>query len=99
MTDSEKAEVDKINVFRMLEDDMMPYVSIRSVQIAGKTVSVQTGITDLHTVSSFLSALQNDSRNTFVTVTTASASNGRAETKNDVRASVIITYGGSQGGN
>ncbi len=99
MTEEEKAEVDKNNVFKMLEDDMMPYVGIKSVQIAGNTIAVQTDVTTLQTVSKFLSKLQNDSRNGFVTVTTASASNGKEETKNDVIASVIITYGGAEGGN
>lgn len=99
MTEEEKASVDKSNVFKMLEDDMGPFVGIKSVQIAGNTVAVQTGITDLQTVSRFLSKLQSDSRNGFVTVTTASASKGNEETKNDVTASVIITYGGAEGGN
>ncbi|MBQ9328010.1 MAG: hypothetical protein IJ225_05695 [Solobacterium sp.] len=99
MTEDEKSEVDKSNVFRMLEDDMMPYVGIQSVQIAGNTIAVQTTVTDLQTVSMFLSRLQNDSRNGFVTVTTASANNGKEETKNDVIASVVITYGGTEGGN
>lgn len=98
MTDEEKMEVDKNNVFRMLEEDIMPYVGIQSVQIAGNTIVVQTNVTNLHTVSTFLSVLQNDSRNGFVTVTTASASN-EDQSNNAVIASVIITYGGSEGGN
>ena len=98
MTDEEKMEVDKNNVFRMLEDDLMPYVGVQSVQIAGSTIVVQTNVTNLHTVSTFLSVLQNDSRNGFVTVTTASASK-QNEDNNAVIATVIITYGGSEGGN
>ena len=99
MTEEEKLEVDKNNVFRMLEEDIMPYAGIKSVQIAGNTIAVQTDVTTLQAVSQFLSVLQNDSRNGFVTVTTANASNGREETRNDVIASVIITYGGAEGGN
>ena len=98
MTDEEKMEVDKNNVFRMLEDDIMPYVGIQSVQIAGNTIVVQTNVTNLHTVSTFLSILQNDHRNGFVTVTTANASDQTAN-NNAVIASVIITYGGGEGGN
>ena len=97
MTDEEKMEVDKNNVFRMLEDDIMPYVGIQSVQIAGNTIVVQTNVTNLHTVSTFLSILQNDHRNGFVTVTTANASN-EDQSNNSVIASVIITYGGAEGG-
>ena len=99
MTDEEKTEVDKSNVFRMLESDMMPYVGIQSVQIAGNTIVVQTDVTDLRTVSLFLNALQSDSRNGFVTVTTANASSGKSETANDITATVVITYGGAEGGN
>ena len=98
MTEEEKMEVDKNNVFRMLEEDIMPYVGIQSVQIAGNTIVVQTNVTNLHTVSTFLSVLQNDSRNGFVTVTTANASN-EDQSNNSVIASVIITYGGAEGGN
>ena len=97
MTEEEKMEVDKSAVFRMLENDMMPYVGIQSVQIAGNTIVVQTDITNLQVVSRFLSALQNDSRNGFVTVTTASASTDSSVTNNDITATVVITYGG--GGN
>ena len=97
MTDEEKMEVDKSAVFRMLESDMAPYVGIQSVQIAGNTIVVQTDVTNLQVVSRFLRALQNDSRNGFVTVTTASASKDTDTTNNDVTATVVITYGG--GGN
>ena len=69
----------------------------QSVQIAGNTIVVQTDVTNLQVVSRFLSALQNDSRNGFVTVTTASASKDTDTTNNDVTATVVITYGG--GGN
>lgn len=97
MTEEEKMEVDKSAVFRMLESDLAPYVGIQSVQIAGNTIVVQTDVTNLQVVSRFLSALQNDSRNGFVTVTTASASKDTDSMNNDVTANVVITYGG--GGN
>lgn len=98
MTEEEKLEVDKTNVFRMLEEDIMPYVGLSSVQISGKTVVVQTNVTNLQTVSAFLSKLQNDPRNGFVTVTTAAAKS-KENAKNDVTATVVITYGGGEGGN
>ena len=98
MSEEEKLEVDKSNVFRMLEDDIMPYVGLSSVQISGKTIVVQTNVTNLQTVSAFLSKLQNDPRNGYVSVTTAAAKKKENE-KNDVTATVVITYGGSEGGN
>jgi len=100
MTEEEKAEVDKSNVFRMLEDDLMPYVGLASVQISGKTITIQTDVTNLQTVSMFLNRLQADSRNGFVTVTTAAADRTYKDAgNNDVIASIIITYGGAEGGN
>lgn len=98
MTDEEKMEADKGSVFDMLDEDMMPYVKLENVSISGSTITVQTGVTDLSTVSTFLKALQNDSRNGYVTVTTAAASGD--ETGNLVTASVVITWAtSSEGGN
>lgn len=98
MTDEEKMEADKGSVFDMLDADMMPYVKLENVSISGSTITVQTGVTDLSTVSTFLKALQNDSRNGYVTVTTAAASGD--ETGNLVTASVVITWAtSSEGGN
>ncbi len=100
MTEEEKLEVDKTNVFRMLEEDMMPYVGLSSVQVSGKNIVVQTNVTDLQTVSAFLSKLQTDPRNGYVSVTTAAAKNKDKEaSRNDVTATVVIAYGGSEGGN
>ena len=98
MTDEEKMEADKGSVFDMLDADMMPYVKLENVSISGSTITVQTGVTDLSTVSTFLKALQKDSRNGYVTVTTAAASGD--ETGNLVTASVVITWAtSSEGGN
>ena len=98
MTDEEKMEADKGSVFDMLDADMMPYVKLENVSISGSTITVQTGVTDLSTVSTCLKALQNDSRNGYVTVTTAAASGD--ETGNLVTASVVITWAtSSEGGN
>ena len=94
MTEEENAVVDKLKVFKMLENDMMPYVGIQSVQISGDQISIETEKTTLNTVSKFLDALQNDKRVGFVTVTTAAASNARDVVANEVIAKVMITYGG-----
>ena len=94
MTEEENAVVDKLKVFKMLENDMMPYVGIQSVQISGDQISIETEKTTLSTVSKFLEALQGDKRVGFVTVTTAAASNARGAETNEVVAKVMITYGG-----
>ncbi len=92
MSDEEKMEVDKNDVFAMIDQDIMSYVEVQSVSISGRTVTVQTGNTTLANVSHFVNILKRDSRNGYVTVTTANATNQEAN-NNYVTASVVITYG------
>lgn len=85
---------DRMAIFNMIEEDIMPSVTVQSIAITQNQVTVQTGETTLSTVSSLLSILQSDDRNTYVTVTTASASSSN---ENSVIALFEITYG--NGGN
>lgn len=94
MTESEQTVIDKSNVFEMLDDDLVPYVGIKSVQIKGNQIVVQTDKTTLDVVSDFLHKLQLDKRNSFVSVTTANASNEKDVITNDVIATINITYSG-----
>ena len=96
MTEAEKSIIDKRDVLKMLEDDLMPYVEVRSISIAGSTVSVQTGITSLEAVSEYLIRLQNDPRNRTATVTTNSAAGNSGE-KEVVTSAIIIDFVGGPG--
>ncbi len=100
MTDEEKMEVDKTGVFAMLKDDLFPYVTVTSVAITGNQITIQTGETDLATVSKFIAVMQSDSRNSYVTVSTTNASGISDNTQNNqVIAAISVTYaGGSAGG-
>lgn len=93
LTDDEKAEVDKTGVFNMLEDDLFSFVSVTSVTMEGNAITVETGVTDLTTVSQFLKVLQSDTRNLYVTVATTNAPSAR-DNANAVIAEIHITYGG-----
>ena len=94
MTEEEQMVIDKSNVCEMLDEDLAPYVGIKSVQIKGNQIVVVTDKTTLDTVSVFLHKLQVDKRNSFVSVTTANASNEKDVITNDVIATVNITYTG-----
>jgi len=59
-------------------------------------ISVKTGNTTLPVVSSLLSRMQADSRNSYVTVTTTAASN--QENSDEVVADFEITYAASVNG-
>ena len=91
MTEEEKATIDKMDVLKMLEDDLMPYVSVVNVSVAGTTVTVQTGETTLETVAEFLLRLQNDKRNRTATVTTTSTAGSGT-----VVATIIIDFAGGK---
>lgn len=92
MTDEEKMTVDKMDVLAMIEEDVMPYVSVMQIQVSGSTVTITTGETTLDTVSEFLQKLQDDVRNSSATVTTTSAEN--SDQSEDVTASVVVNYTG-----
>ena len=94
MSEEEQMVIDKSNVFEMLEEDLVPYVGIKNVQIKGNKIVIQTNKTTLDTVSEFLHKLQLDKRNSFVSVTTANASNEKDVITNDVIATINITYSG-----
>ena len=98
MTEAEKNIIDKREVLKMLEEDLMPYVELKSISVAGTIVSVQTGITTLEVVSEYLIRLQNDPRNRTATVTTTSAA-GNSGVKGTVTSAVIIDFIGGPGPN
>ncbi|MDO5702254.1 MAG: hypothetical protein Q4G47_02745 [Lachnospiraceae bacterium] len=95
MTDEEKAVIDKMDVLTMLEEDLMPFVELKSIAVSGSTVTVQTGQTTLEVVSEFLVKLQSDRRNRTATVTVNSVA-GNDDNRNYVTSTVIIEFiGGS----
>ncbi len=92
MTDDEKQLMLRMNMIQMLEEDLINDVPVQNMQITGSTITVHTGNTTLPTVSSLLYKMQNDIRNSYVTVTTTSASG--AENESMVTADFVIVYAG-----
>ena len=91
MSDSEIASEDRDGIFTMIDEDIAPSVAVKAVSIKNNQVSVTTDSTSLSTVSSIITILQNDSRNTYVTVTTTAASSDSSG--DTVIADFEITYG------
>lgn len=96
MTEAEKAIIDKMDVLAMLEDDLKPYVEVKSISVNGTTISIQAGQTTMETVSEFLLRLQMDPRNRTATVTTTSAAGSSQSGTAMVTSTIIIDFiGGS----
>lgn len=95
MTDDERADRNRMEIFTMIEEDITPSISVQAIAIDGTKVTIQSGSTDLTTVSSVITKLQSDSRNKYVTVTTTSASSSN---KDSVLATFEITFATSSTG-
>lgn len=96
LTDDEKVCTNRIQIFTMIEDDILPSASVQSIAINSAQVTVITDTTDLATVSSLLTKLQADTRNTYVNVTTTSDST--SSSTDAVVATFEITYATTTGG-
>lgn len=92
MTDDEVKSVNRMEILAMVDDDIGSDISLSDIHITGSKVSVNTSETKLSTVSSVLSRLQKDDRNSYATVTTTAAD---SSSDNDlVLADFEITYAG-----
>ena len=96
MTEAEKSVIDKMDVLKMLEEDLMPYVEVMNLSVAGSMITAQTGNTDLETVAEFLVRLQSDTRNRTATVTTTAAAGQDGKKKNVVATVMIDFIGGTE---
>ncbi len=96
LTDDEKSCLNRTDLMRMIDEDVLPYVDITNFSISGNTISVYTGVTDLNTVSRVVSILQDDSRTQYVTVNRALAD---SEDNSKVTADIEITCVNLEGGN
>lgn len=90
LTEDEKVCTDRMKIFKMIEEDIIPSASIQSIAITGSQVTVQTGTTNLAAVSSMIVTLQSDKRNQYVTVTTTS--DATSSSTDAVIATFEITY-------
>ncbi|MDD6258197.1 MAG: hypothetical protein PUA69_02960 [Erysipelotrichaceae bacterium] len=91
LNDDERNSMNRSEMLKMIDDDIVPHVSVKSVSVTGNQITVTTGTTNLNTVSEIISILQKDDRNGYVTVTTTSASD--SDQSDLVNAEIVITYG------
>ena len=79
----------------MIDEDVLPYVSITNITISGERINVYTSLTDLNTVSKVVAILQNDEKTTYVTVSSTVAD---SDDSGKVSATIEITCK-NEGGN
>lgn len=91
MTETELSSKDRMEIFSMIDQDIAVKIPLSDIHITGSDVEVTTGETTLDVVSSVLSTLQTDSRNSYATVTTTSA--GNSSENDQVVADFKISYG------
>ena len=74
LTDDEKACLNRPDILKMIEIDVIPFVPVKNITVSKDQISIMTDTTDLYTVSKIVHTLQNDAENAYATVITASAS-------------------------
>ena len=95
LSDSEKYCLNRPDILKMIDEDVLPYVSITNITISGERINVYTSLTDLNTVSKVVAILQNDEKTTYVTVSSTVAD---SDDSGKVSATIEITCK-NEGGN
>ncbi len=95
LTDSEKVCMNRTDLLKMIDEDVLPYASVTNISITNDSISVYTGLTDLNTISKVVDILQKDSRTNYVTVSRTTAD---SEDSSKVSATIEITCQ-TEGGN
>ncbi len=88
LSDSEKLCLNRTDILKMVDEDVIPYVSITNITITDEKVNVYTSLTDLNTVSKVVDILQKDDRTTYVTVSSTVAD---GDNSGKVSATIEIT--------
>lgn len=96
LNDDEKNCLNRTDIIKLLDDDVLPYVEITNFTISSNQVNVYTGVSSLNTISSVLSILQNDDRTHYVTINRTVAD---SEDNSLVSAEILITFADLEGGN
>lgn len=96
LSDDEKFCLNRPDILKMADEDVLPIVSISSITVTNETVTVYTGMTDLNTISRVVDILQKDSRTDYVTVTRTIADSNNSSL---VSATIEITCKNEEGGN
>lgn len=95
MNADEKLVPAKDEILAMIDEDLVPTMTVTSIAVTKNQISVITTNATLQQVSEALNKLQSDARNTYVNVTTTTAASSGANTKTDkVNATFVIQYAG-----
>ncbi len=95
LSDSEKYCLNRPDILKMIDENILPHVSITNIVISGEKINVYTSLTDLNTVSKVVDILQKDERTTYVTVLSTVAD---SDDSGKVSATIEITCK-NEGGN
>ena len=87
--------MNRTDLLKMVDEDILPQVSVANISINDNKISVYTSLTDLNTISRVVDILQKDERTSYVTV---SSTVSDSEDSSKVSATIEITCQ-NEGGN
>ena len=96
LNDDEKNCLNRTDIIKLLDDDVLPYVDITNYTVSSNQVNVYTGVSSLSTISNVLDILQKDDRTHYVTINRTVAD---SEDNSLVSAEILITFADLEGGN
>lgn len=95
LSDGEKYSLNRPEILKMVDEDILPIVSISGITINNENVSVYTGLADLNTISRVVDVLEKDERTDYVTVSRTVADGNDTGL---VSATIEITCKNDEGG-
>lgn len=95
LSDDEKYSLNRPEILKMVDEDILPVVSISGITINNENVSVYTGLTDLNTISKVVDIIEKDERTDYVTVSRTVADSNDTGL---VSATIEITCKNDEGG-
>lgn len=95
LSEGERNCLNRTDLLKMVDEDILPQVSVANISINDNKMSVYTFLTDLNTISRVVDILQKDERTSYVTV---SSTVSDSEDSSKVSATIEITCQ-NEGGN
>lgn len=95
LSEGERNCLNRTDLLKMVDEDILPQVSVANISISDNKMSVYTSLTDLNTISRVVDILQKDERTSYVTV---SSTVSDSEDSSKVSATIEITCQ-NEGGN
>lgn len=95
LSEGERNCLNRTDLLKMVDEDILPQVSVANISISDNKMSIYTSLTDLNTISRVVDILQKDERTSYVTV---SSTVSDSEDSSKVSATIEITCQ-NEGGN